>query len=413
MLLFRWALAISVLLVASNGLAAAWLQDNSTSQDQQPSLQKPTERPLDKSPDSENEQGKKGNTENTNVPNWELALSQLSVQRLAISNQMNFREFVQLARERKVTSIEVSSLLLELDEEFISANGDEEKILELCKGWKKFVEGEGKAEPSLRIERMVLNSSDSTVGKTEMIEAKKWMKRALVLGCSQIAVTIDSSGSYEQQKIAAVNSLSELCSMEPNIHVLAETRRGLSVNPKWLQDVIGLVKENGHNNCGLLLNFARVRFDPQRVLDSLHELPRGVVAEFYAFRNELVDKKSVPVEKKVPYKQLLDELRLRGFHGLVSIRYLGPETAEKGIENSLNSLRAIRESEPVVGEPPYKTRTVRKNVLSTQLEGNEKRRANNLGGKNEMAILKRIEYLERRVEALEAELKKMRGQRDD
>jgi hypothetical protein len=209
-------------------------------------------------------------------------------------------------KEYGVEAVELSSLLLVSEyASFSSKLKDEERKKLVDGGIAKLKNDQGAA--AIKRLRLSIDSEDSAaLGKDDPPERlsafKTWIDRAHALGCDQVGLSVDYVGTDEQQRDAAVLGIQRLCEYIKekgyNIKVLAETRRDLSTDCKWLNDVIekalkalnawkddDKVHEMGYAYpCGALLNLARiVDQDPVGAINDLAKTLAGLVVEFNTF----------------------------------------------------------------------------------------------------------------------------------
>jgi hypothetical protein len=169
---------------------------------------------------------------------------------------------------------------------------------------------------------------------------KAWIDRAAGLGCAQISVAADSTGTYEEQMASAVRWVDDLHAYikqrNYTLQVLLETRRNLSTNGRWLATVLRELRDkHGHADCAALVNFGRLASDPTDLMVQLSGLIGGIVAEFNAFAGAGATAR----ERDIDYARYLGERPCPGGH--VTARYLGSEDEPTRIDDALRILRGI------------------------------------------------------------------------
>jgi hypothetical protein len=190
----------------------------------------------------------------------------------------------------------------------------------------------------VKLLRLSIDSENSAVLDTARYRV--WIDRAAALGCEQVGLAADSTGSYDTQREAAILWVNELYDYiaEKNyrMEILLETRRSLSTNGRWLASIIRALREvHGRKGCGALLNFGRLDYDPLGAMKDLSKWIGGIVAEFNGF----VGVGDALRERDIDYAKYLADRPCPG--GLVTIRYVGSEDERTRIGGAIGVLSRI------------------------------------------------------------------------
>ena len=176
----------------------------------------------------------------------------------------------------------------------------------------------------------------------------KWVEAARQLECHSIRVNAKGTGTGEEVKKAAIDSLSELSAFAKDyeINVIVENHGGYSSNGQWLSEVISGVNMK---NCGTLPDFGNfclergenrkclAEYDRYQGVKELMHYAKGVSAKSHDF-NEHGD------ETRTDYRKMLRIVKQAGYSGHIGIEYEGRELSEpEGIRATKKLLEKVRE----------------------------------------------------------------------
>jgi sugar phosphate isomerase/epimerase len=179
--------------------------------------------------------------------------------------------------------------------------------------------------------------------RTQAVENHhKWVEAAEVLGCHSIRVNAGSAGSWDEQRVLAMDGLRRLSEFASDygLNVIVENHGGLSSNGEWLSAVISGV---GLDNCGTLPDFGNFRisgneeYDKYEGVRELMPYAKGVSAKCYEF-----DAAGNTV--RIDFPRMIRIVLDAGYRGHIGIEWEGmaPEDVE-GVRLANDLLRRIRD----------------------------------------------------------------------
>ena len=188
-----------------------------------------------------------------------------------------------------------------------------------------------------------LADPDST-GRAKAVENHyKWVAAAAFLGCHSIRVNAAGSGTEEEQRDRAADSLRRLASFAApyGISVLVENHGGLSSNGAWLASVM---KAADHAGVGTLPDFGNFRisgddwYDRYLGVTQLMPFARAVSAKSHDFDEE-------GNETRTDFRRMLGIVTDLGYRGYVGIEYEGSNLGEEeGILATQALLKRVRKT---------------------------------------------------------------------
>ena len=193
-----------------------------------------------------------------------------------------------------------------------------------------------------------LGETDSAKRKQAVENHYKWVDAAKYLGCATIRVNAYGTGSEDEVRKAAIESLSTLgeFAAKSGINVIVENHGGYSSNGQWLS---GVMKSVGRKNVGILPDFGNFcikratgdlyqgkcveEYDKYKGVKEMLPYAKGVSAKTMDF-----DETGNCVE--TDYKRMMKIVKDSGFKGYVGIEYEGSKLGE---EEGIRKTKALLE----------------------------------------------------------------------
>jgi len=150
----------------------------------------------------------------------------------------------------------------------------------------------------------------------------KWIDAAAFLGCKSIRVNAAGTGTPEEVKNQAVQSLSTLADYgkKAKINVIVENHGGISSHGDWLSDVLKTVNKK---NCGSLPDFGNFyEYDRYQGVKDLMPFAKGVSAKTHDFDAD-------GNETQIDYVRMMKIVKDSGFTGWAGIEYEGSNLPEE------------------------------------------------------------------------------------
>jgi len=189
----------------------------------------------------------------------------------------------------------------------------------------------------------LLADADDTKRRRAVENHFKWICAAKFLGCHSIRVNAGGSGTWDEQKQRAADSLHRLAELaDPyGIDVIVENHGGLSSNGEWLAAVMAAAD---HPRVGTLPDFGNFRlqgdewYDRYEGVRQLMPWAKAVSAKSHEFD-------AAGNETATDYARMLKIVVDAGYRGYVGIEYEGSQLGElEGIAATKKLLERVREA---------------------------------------------------------------------
>lgn len=191
-----------------------------------------------------------------------------------------------------------------------------------------------------------MNSPELKDRKQAVIDHRKWVDIAAVLGCHSVRcnagyftenITAEDSMKY------AAESFSELSeyAMSYNMNVIIENHGGLSSDAKWLT---GLMKMVDKSNFGTLPDFGnfpsnregKFQVDIYESVDMMMPFAKAVSAKCHDFGED-------GNETRIDYAKMMEIVFKHNYHGFVGVEYEGSRLSElDGIDACIKLLKRFQ-----------------------------------------------------------------------
>ena len=271
---------------------------------------------------------------------FEISLAEWSLHKALFANKMTNLDFPVVAKQQFGISVVeyVNQFFKDKAKDTVYLN----ELLQRCKdnGVKNhliMIDGEGG-----------LGETDSAKRKQAVENHYKWVDAAKYLGCATIRVNAYGTGSEDEVRKAAIESLSTLgeFAAKSGINVIVENHGGYSSNGQWLS---GVMKSVGRKNVGILPDFGNFcikratgdlyqgkcveEYDKYKGVKEMLPYAKGVSAKTMDF-----DETGNCVE--TDYKRMMKIVKDSGFKGYVGIEYEGSKLGE---EEGIRKTKALLE----------------------------------------------------------------------
>jgi sugar phosphate isomerase/epimerase len=268
------------------------------------------------------------------APPFEISLAQWSLHRALRSGTLQHLDFARAAREEYgIAAVEyVNSFFKDKASDFAYLSDMQQRAADAgVRSLLVMIDGEG-----------ALAAADDAERRRAIENHFKWIAAAAFLGCHSIRVNAAGTGTWDEQKARAADSLRRLGELaDPyGIDVIVENHGGLSSNGAWLAAVM---QAAGHPRVGTLPDFGNFQvsgdewYDRYQGVAELMPFARAVSAKSHAFDAE-------GNETRTDYRRMLGIVVAAGYSGFVGIEYEGEEHTEpEGIRLTKRLLERVRD----------------------------------------------------------------------
>jgi len=168
---------------------------------------------------------------------------------------------------------------------------------------------------------------------------RKWLEAAVFLGCHSVRVNANGSGSPDEMRAQAADSLVKLAELAPTLNVIVENHGGLSSDGGWMS---ALMREAGHPRVGTLPDFGNFnlgegpKYDRYKGVEEMMPFAKAVSAKSYDFDEE-------GNETTIDFERMLAIVLAAGYRSWIGIEYEGKRLSEPdGIRRTLALLERLR-----------------------------------------------------------------------
>jgi L-ribulose-5-phosphate 3-epimerase len=168
---------------------------------------------------------------------------------------------------------------------------------------------------------------------------RKWLEAAAFLGCHSVRVNVNGSGSRDEMRSQAADSLVKLAELAPTLNVIVENHGGLSSDGGWMS---ALMREAGHPRVGTLPDFGNFnlgegpKYDRYRGVEEMMPFAKAVSAKSYDFDEE-------GNETTIDFERMLAIVLGAGYRSWIGIEYEGKRLSEPdGIRRTKALLERLR-----------------------------------------------------------------------
>lgn len=190
-----------------------------------------------------------------------------------------------------------------------------------------------------------LADPDETARKAAVENHFKWVDAAKFLNCSSIRVNVFGTGSRDDLKNAAIDSLGELCEYAEleDIDILIENHGGYTSDAQWMTDILTAVNKA---NVGSLPDFGNFcirsekgltwgdtcleEYDKYKGVTELMPFAKGVSAKVMEFTSD-------GECSETDYARMLKIVKDAGFKG-----YIGIESSVSNMEDEEEGIRKTK-----------------------------------------------------------------------
>ncbi|MGI6455569.1 MAG: sugar phosphate isomerase/epimerase family protein [bacterium] len=276
--------------------------------------------------------GTAGNSEAEVKGEFEISVAAWSWHRMMRKGEIQMIDQPRLAREAGATGVELVNQLFPvplyryLKELNKAADDAGVKILLLM------VDGEGS-----------MYSPDFRERKQAVINHRKWLDIAAVLGCHSIRCNA-GEGQVEPREAlrAAADSFSELSTYarQYNMNVIIENHGGLSSDPEWL---VALMKAVDMDNFGTLPDFGNFPRNREGYTIDIYDAVRAMMPYAKAVSAKCYDFDENGNETTIDYEKMMQIVLEAGYNGYVGVEYEGNRLSEpEGIKACVNLLQRFQ-----------------------------------------------------------------------
>jgi L-ribulose-5-phosphate 3-epimerase len=215
------------------------------------------------------------------TPPFRISLAEWSLHRSLFAGELEHLDFAPLAR---------SSYGLEGAEfvnRFFEKKAKDEAYL---KEMKRRADDAGVACLLIMVDgEGPLASADEAERARAIENHRKWLEAAAFLGCHSVRVNAYGSGSPDEMRSQAADSLVKLAELAPGLNVIVENHGGLSSDGGWMS---ALMHEAGHPRVGTLPDFGNFnlgegpKYDRYRGVEEMMPFAKAVSAKSYDFDEE-------------------------------------------------------------------------------------------------------------------------------
>ena len=182
-----------------------------------------------------------------------------------------------------------------------------------------------------------MSSPDFRERRQAVINHKKWLDIAAVLGCHSIRCNSGHQDNAEEGMKFAADSFNELAAYarQYGLNVTIENHWGLSSDPKWL---CGLMDMVGVDNFGTLPDFGNFPEEVDRydAVEAMMKYAKAVSAKCYDFGPD-------GKETKIDFDRMMKIVFDAGYHGFVGVEYEGNRLSElEGIKACVKLLKTYQ-----------------------------------------------------------------------
>jgi len=265
-------------------------------------------------------------------PLFRISLAQWSLHRAHHEGHMTALDFAARARSFDIDAIEYVNTF------FMDKAGDFAYLREL----KQRADDLGVKNLLIMIDAEGYLADADDAARRQAIENHfKWIAAAAFLGCHAIRVNAAGSGTPDEQRDRAADSLRRLAEMATpyGVSVIVENHGGISSNGAWLAEVM---RTADHERVGTLPDFGNFRiaegehYDRYRGVAELMPFAKAVSAKSHDFDEH-------GEETSTDYRRMLQLVLDAGYHGYVGIEYEGSRLSEDdGIRATKTLLETVR-----------------------------------------------------------------------
>ncbi len=255
-----------------------------------------------------------------------LSLSELSLQRLLHSKEIDHLDFVVLAKnEFGIAAVEYAS-------PFFADKISKDKYLDEM---NERAADQGVRQLLIRVQDQGRLADADAARRQEAIQNhRQWIDAAKALGCHSIVVDVAADGNGAPQRDRAAEGLLTLCEYGEKQKINILVNNSGSTDAAWL---LPLVKQVKHPSCGTYLCFEGIAADaPAERFAGLIPYTRGVSATATEFDQQ-------GNEKNRDFFRLMNMVLEAGYRGYVGIDYRGDKLPEReGISATKALLERVR-----------------------------------------------------------------------
>jgi sugar phosphate isomerase/epimerase len=267
------------------------------------------------------------------VRSFDISLAQWSLHRALRSGTLQHLDFARTAREEYgLAAVEyVNSFFKERAGDFSYLSDMKQRAADAgVRSLLIMIDGEG-----------ALAAADEAERRRAIENHFKWIAAAAFLGCHSIRVNAAGTGTWDEQKGRAADSLHRLGEIAHpyGIDVIVENHGGLSSNGAWLAAVM---QAADHPRVGTLPDFGNFQVGPDEWYDrykgvaELMPFARGVSAKSHEFDAD-------GNETRTDYRRMLGIVLAAGYSGFVGVEYEGDKHTEpEGIRLTQRLLERVR-----------------------------------------------------------------------
>jgi hypothetical protein len=267
-----------------------------------------------------------------------MTLSQESFSRFLLRGMMTSSSFLGAAKKTGFDRVELSSHYLEFDRRNMEQKNAKPAALA-----DEFVKAsdEYKVQPV----RLVI-SGEPPLGSPDADDKlweryAQWAAIAQDLRIGELAFSVDAErilkGNAKELTPVAAAFFEGLQKRHEKLALLVENGPGLSSNIDSLVNVIRVLSDKYAPRARILLNIARLRYDPSQAIKDVGIATGGIVAELEGFeeRGQKIH------ERKIDYRTYLSNAIKTTPARDVTIRYIGSQTVQNSLEQAKKLIQEV------------------------------------------------------------------------